>query len=348
MGSERREPASIRVLLGLIAAIFLIGLLRDFSQLFVPFAVAVLFYFLFNASVQRLIRRRMPKSLVLCGLLLFIFILLYGVGLLIYTGASSFIQDFPRYGDRLAATVQGILAKLNIPLADVRRFTAGVDWTTVLSPGRLTGLLSATLGSFTSFIGNVALILLLLMFMLGGRVPLLTRVGRHLPADRLQQLGEVIGAIDRRVQRYLLIKTLMSVATAALAAVILVVGGIDFAILAALLVFFFNFIPTFGSILGTLFPVLVGLLQHGLCLRLVLVTASLMVMQFVMGNVVEPQIAGHGLDLSPLVILLSLIFWGGLWGVAGMFLAVPLTSALKIVLEQIPSMRVVAAAMSAE
>jgi predicted PurR-regulated permease PerM len=83
-------------------------------------------------------------------------------------------------------------------------------------------------------------------------------------------------------------------------------------------------------------------------LRLVLVTVSLMVMQFVMGNVFEPQVMGKNLNLSPIVILLSLIFWGWLWGVVGMFLAVPITSALKIICENIPALKPLAAAMSGE
>jgi AI-2 transport protein TqsA len=140
----------------------------------------------------------------------------------------------------------------------------------------------------------------------------------------------------------------MSVATATLAALILLAGRVDFIIFSALLIFFLNYIPTFGSLLGTIFPVLITFLRYGFCLRLVLVTAALMVMQFVMGNVLEPQVMGRSLELSPIVILLSLIFWGWLWGVVGMFLAVPITSALKIIFESIPACKPVAAAMSGE
>ena len=93
---------------------------------------------------------------------------------------------------------------------------------------------------------------------------------------------------------------------------------------------------------------LITFLRYGFGLRLVLVTAGLMVMQFVMGNVIEPQIMGKRMDLSPIVILLSLIFWGWLWGVVGMFLAVPITSALKIIFDSIPALKPVAAAMSGE
>jgi AI-2 transport protein TqsA len=348
MASERREPITIKVLLAFIAVVFLIGLLREFANIFVPFTVALLFFFLFNPLVKQLQKRRIPMGFVLVGLLLFIFLVLYSFGLLVYAGASSFVQDFPRYGERVSGLAGAVLTRLHIPLQEARRFTAGIDWTKVFNPEQLTALISATLGSFTSFVGNVVLIVLLLMFMLGGRVPLLVRVGRELPAERVQQMETIVRAIDTRVQRYLLIKTLMSLATAILAGLILLAGGVDFAVFSALLVFFFNFIPTFGSVIGTVFPVMIGLLEYGPSLRVLLVTLTLMAMQFIMGNVVEPQIAGRGLNLSPLVILLSLIFWGGLWGVVGMFLAVPLTSALKIIMEQVPGLRVAAAVLSDE
>jgi predicted PurR-regulated permease PerM len=114
------------------------------------------------------------------------------------------------------------------------------------------------------------------------------------------------------------------------------------------LIFLLNFIPTIGSLLGTAFPVLIAFLRYGFSLRLVLVTAGLMVMGFVMGNVVEPQVMGKSMYLSPIVIVFSLILWAWLWGVVGMFLAVPITSALKIIFASIPALKPLAAAMSGE
>jgi len=126
------------------------------------------------------------------------------------------------------------------------------------------------------------------------------------------------------------------------------VGRVDFVIFTALLVFLLNYIPTFGSLLSTIFPVLITFLKYGFCLRLVLVAAGLMLMQFAMGNVLEPQVMGKSMNLSPIIILLSLVFWGWLWGLVGMFLAVPITAVIKIVFESIPGLRPVAAAMSGE
>ncbi|MCJ7525596.1 MAG: AI-2E family transporter, partial [Candidatus Aminicenantes bacterium] len=185
-------------------------------------------------------------------------------------------------------------------------------------------------------------------FMLGEKVPMINRIARTLSRERGEELQRIVTAIDTRIQHYLFIKTLLSLVTAILAALILLAGRVDFIIFAALLVFFLNYIPTFGSLLSTIFPVLITFLRYGFCLRLVLVAVSLMAMQFVMGNVLEPNIMGRSLDLSPIVILLSLIFWGWLWGVVGMFLAVPITSALRIIFGSIPTLKPLAAAMSGE
>lgn len=331
-----------------IAAVFLVYILRELRAIFIPFFIALFLYFLMNAAVRKLEQWKIPKTLVMIGVLAAIFVGLYLGGLLLFTGASSFIDNFPAYSVKITRLIKGVLAHLKLPLIDVKQYMAGIDWDNIFNPAQITSLVSGTIGTFTSFIGNLLLVLLLLMFMLGEKVPMVARIARTLSPAQADDMLCVVAAIESRIQHYLFIKTLMSVATAALAALILVVGRVDFIIFTALLVFFLNYIPTFGSLLSTVFPALITFLRYGFGLRFVLITAGLMVMQFVMGNVIEPQIMGKRMNLSPIIILLSLIFWGWLWGVVGMFLAVPITSAVKIVFDSIPALKPVAAAMSGE
>ena len=157
-----------------------------------------------------------------------------------------------------------------------------------------------------------------------------------------------VGDIEDQVQHYLLIKTFISMLTGFIGGTILIIGGIDFAIFSALLIFILNFIPNFGSIIATLFPLLIGILQYGFSLRVLLVFIGLMLTQFIIGNVVEPRITGKSLNLSPIVILISLILWGYIWGIVGMMLAVPLTSALKIFFQNIPLLKPIAELISAD
>jgi len=331
-----------------IACVFLVFILRELHSIFIPFFIALFLYFLMNAAVHKLEQWKIPKTLIMIGVLVAIFVGLYLSGLLLFTGASSFIDNFPAYSAKITRLIKGVLAHLKLPLIDVRQYMAGIDWDNVFRPAQITSLVSGTIGTFTSFIGNMLLVLLLLMFMLGEKVPMVSRIARTLSPAQADDMLCVVAAIESRIQHYLFIKTLMSMATAAMAALILVVGRVDFIIFTALLVFFLNYIPTFGSLLSTVFPSLITFLRYGFGLRFVLVTAGLMVMQFVMGNVIEPQIMGKRMNLSPIIILLSLIFWGWLWGVVGMFLAVPVTSAIKIVFDSIPGLKPVAAALSGE
>ena len=338
----------LKVFFAFIAAVFFIFILKELRQIFIPFCIAVFLYFMLHEAMHKLKKWKIPKTLILIGLLLVIFICLFLFGLLIFNGASSFIDNFPSYSERITQLVKGMLASLNLPILDVKQYIAHIDWDKTFDPRQITGLVSGTMGNFTNFIGNLLLVLLLLMFMLGEKVSMVKRIARTLSTERGEELQCIVATIETRIQHYLFIKTLMSIATASLAALILLVGRVDFIIFSALLIFFFNYIPTFGSLIGTIFPVLIAFLRYGFCLRLVLVTASLMVMQFVMGNVLEPQVMGKSMNLSPIIILLSLIFWGWLWGVVGMFLAVPVTSALKIIFENITALKPLAAAMSGE
>jgi len=338
----------IEALFGFVAAIFLVLVLKELRQIFIPFFVALFFYFMLNRLVRRLEKRRLPKPLILIGVLLLVFSSLFLLGLLIFNGASSFIDNFPLYSEKITRLVKDMLISLKLPMIDVQQYLAHIDWEKNIDPGKITAIVSGTLGNFSSLFGNLLLVVLLLMFMLAEKVSMAARITQALSKQRGEELQSMMATINARVQHYLFIKTLMSLATALLAAVILIIGGVDLVIFFSLLVFFLNFIPTFGSLVSTAFPVLIAFLKFGFCLRLIVIAAALMVMQFVMGNVIEPLVMGRSLDLSPIVILLSLIFWGWLWGVVGMFLSVPITAALKIYFESIPSLKPLAAALSSE
>lgn len=351
MGAEAspgRPAGALKTALAFISAVFAVVVLRELRAIFIPFFFALFLYILLNGAVRRLLAWRIPKPLVLAGVLAVIFVCLYLSGLLLFTGAASFIEHFPAYSAKVTAMVQGVLASIRLPIVDVRRYLDGVDWQEVLDPQRLSALVSGSIGSFAGFVGNLLLVLLLLMFMLGERTPMAERVARVLPPGRAGEFRSLAQAIGSRVRHYLLIKTLMSLLTAGLAALILLAGGVDFVIFAALLVFLLNFIPTFGSLLSTFFPALIAFIKFGFAPRFFLLTLALMAAQFILGNVLEPQVMGRRLNLSPIVILLSLIFWGWLWGVIGMFLAVPVTASLQIACASVPALRPLAALLCGE
>ena len=184
--------------------------------------------------------------------------------------------------------------------------------------------------------------------MLGGRDGLVKRVNKAFAEERAKELMSILRSIENQVQHYLVLKTVISLLTAIISGIILYFGGFDFLLFSSLLIFALNFIPNIGSVIATAFPVLTGLIKFGFSMKVLLVLAGLMLTQMIIGNILEPKIAGKSLNLSPIVILLSLIFWGYIWGITGMILAVPLTSAIKIIFSHIQILKPVAELISAD
>jgi AI-2 transport protein TqsA len=167
--------------------------------------------------------------------------------------------------------------------------------------------------------------------------------------DRGQQdqLHGVLDQIDRDIRVYIRIKTTLAVITSALAYLVMAWVGVDFAGFWAVLVFFFYYIPTIGSILAILAPALLTLVQFDHLTPFLIVLLVIGAIQIVMANAIEPAVMGRSLNLSPLVVIVSLLVWGTMWGVVGMFLCVPIMVVLLIVLAHFETTRPVAVLLSA-
>jgi AI-2 transport protein TqsA len=149
-----------------------------------------------------------------------------------------------------------------------------------------------------------------------------------------ESAGGLRGEIERRIKRYIVVKVGLSALTGTSVAIILSVLGVDLAMVFGLLAFFLNFIPNIGSILATLLPLPIVLVDPQISSTTMILAIALPgAVQLIVGNVVEPKMIGDSLELHPITILLSLIIWGMLWGVAGMVLAAPLTAVIKILCE---------------
>ncbi|MGH8463282.1 MAG: AI-2E family transporter [Pseudomonas sp.] len=167
--------------------------------------------------------------------------------------------------------------------------------------------------------------------------------------QREKRTQRIVAQIKADIQKYISIKFLASAATGLLSYILLRALGINFAEIWALLIFIFNFIPTIGSIVATLFPSLMALAQSndgfGLFFAVLL---GITAIQILIGNVLEPRIVGQSLNLSPVVILFNLALWGAIWGIPGMFLCVPLLIITTIVLAHFPKTRPIAILLSSD
>ncbi len=348
MNDNTRNLHEIKLFTGFITTVLMVMILKELKNIFIPFFVAILLYFLFNGVVKRMLQLKIPKPLVLVFLLIFIFILFYFVGVLLYASVSAFVTRFPAYSGKVLEMLKGLFEQLKIPISEVNDYLNNLDWIKSIDTGAVSRMLTGTLGNFASFVGNLMLVLIFLMFMLAGRDALTGRLNKAFESARAKQIHTMVHSIEDQVQHYLLIKTFTSLLTGLVCGIILFIGGFDFIIFSALLIFILNFIPTVGSVFATAIPVTIGILQFGFSINVVLVGGGLMFTQFIIGNVLEPRITGRSLNLSPIVILMSLIFWGYVWGIIGMMLAVPLTSAIKIFFQNIPTLKPLAELISAD
>jgi predicted PurR-regulated permease PerM len=173
---------------------------------------------------------------------------------------------------------------------------------------------------------------------------------RHLHSDpeKAEHKISLATEVSESIQRYIGMKTIVSLLTAAVSYAVLAFVGVDFAAIWALLVFFLNFIPTIGSIIGAVFPSLLTLVQFDTLMPFFIVAVGLGGTQFLIGNVIEPTYMGKSLNLSSFMILLALSFWGLVWGLAGMFLAVPMMVMTGIVCAQFRGLRWVSVLLSTD
>ena len=210
---------------------------------------------------------------------------------------------------------------------------------------RIWDLGTGVLGQLVGFFGAAVIFLILTVFMLSEAGSI---------AKRLQAISKAHGpnisrmlSATRDIQRYLAIKTVASLVTGFLAGLLCWAADLDFFILWGILAFALNFIPVIGSLVAGFPPVVLALLVAGWPNAL-LVAGGYLLINNLIGNFLEPILVGRRLGISTLVVVISVMFWGWVWGPLGMLLAVPLTMMLKIVLEGSDEFRWIAVAISSD
>lgn len=266
--------------------------------------------------------RFMPRGLAV-GLMLLAIVCAWALlGALV--GAS--VADFADNADGYQRRLQGLIDRMVELLAGM-----GVDLGAALDavdPAALIPLTGKLLGALGDVLADIFLILLISLFILAEESSLVQRLRLALAGGDGRRLMEIGG----RINRYMAIKAAVSLGTGAVVWLGLLALGVDYPLLWGTLAFLLNFVPNLGSIIAAVPAVLLALIQLG-PLSALLAAGLYAAVNIVVGNVLEPRIMGRGLDLSPLVVLLSLVFWGWLLGPVGMLLSVPLTLALRIALE---------------
>lgn len=351
MDATEKELRWIRYLLIVISLPIVALILKTLKELFIPLVIAIFFSFLFAPMVERLKKKKVPIILVILiivAVLLLFFVLLSSI---FYSAIESIVTGLPRYQEKFENLVVQVtswmeslgsrmdLAFGNFPAFDIQKLFAPSGFS-------ITKLASDTMGGFISVVWNIFLTMVFLLFIISGATSMESRLKKSLGEHRQQRNLDTMGRIQAQIQKYLVTKTIISLATAIVGAILMLIIGVDFVLVSALLLFALNFIPNIGSIIASAIPMLICLLQYGFGFRLIIFAVLITATQMLFGNILEPKLQGDRLNLSPIMVLVSLVLWGWLWGIPGMFISVPLTSAINIILKEIDHNNVVSAIIS--
>ncbi len=340
--SDTQHPygdAGMRFLVAAACLVVVVAGLRAAAELVLPFLVAVFLAVVSAPLMGWLQRWHVPRPLAaLCTILAAVGVV--GVfGLIVGGSVNEFGTAAPRYQARLQALLESglrLASRTGVPVQDWRALD-------LLPVSGVFDLLGGTLGAVASFASNTFLVLLTVAFILMEAVGFSAKL-RAAFGEGTQFLP--LRRMTWQVQRYLVIKSTISAATGLLLGAWAALLGLDFALLLGLLAFFLNFIPTLGSVIAAVPAVVLAALQFGLA-RAGVVALGYLAINVVFGNLVEPTLMGRRLGLSALVVFVSLVFWGWVWGPIGMLFSVPLTMVVKIALENTRDFRWVAVMLDA-
>ncbi len=334
------------VFLGILCLIALGAVLSMLETVLLPFVIAVFLSYIFKPVVLALRKRKVPMALALLLIVAVLAGILFGLSMLISSSVQSFLIEMPKYQARLEILFTGLFESALETARELGIDTGEWQWSDAIQISSLTAFVTSSVGSLFSFLGSAFLILLFMLFILAGSGQMAEKVDAAFSHDQSHRIAAIVGTIDEKVKQYLITKTIVSLATGILTTVVLAIIGVDFALLWGFLAFLLNFIPNIGSIVAAILPFLISLVQFETITQPLLVLALLIVVQNVMGNIIEPKLMAFSLNLSPLLILVALMFWGWLWGIWGMILAVPIMSMVKIVFENVDGLKPLAVLMS--
>lgn len=314
------------VCLVVLTAVALTGALIYTKAVLLPFTISIFIYAVVTPVIRFLTGKlRLPHTLAILLTIVIYFVL---TGILIFFVSNSleqFIRSAGAYRDRLVEFIQWVTV-----IAQDYGFQ--IDDRTVREEVRNMPVFSwarSLSGGILSFMGNATLIFIFVLFLVFG--------------DRGQKpTNRYVLQAQNSISKYIFTKTMVSVVTGVLVGILLLIFGVDLTFMFVVLTILLNFIPSIGSIFATLLPLPVVLLQFGFTAPFYFIFAGSALIQFSIGNVIEPKLMGESMDLHPVSVLMFLIFWGLVWGIPGMFLAVPITAILKIVLEQIETTKPIA------
>ncbi len=345
-------------ILGLFVIFFV---MKELRHIFIPFVIAYFLFFFYEPLNSFLEKKKIPHGIVVFINIVLTVALLYGISRGIIDSLMQFSARLPEFELKLNQLVREVSRSVGIKdyyytHFSISRVLKNFDYSLIAE-----GVFSSTLSVFTS----VFLVLFFFIFISSGHNKVVEAIRMryvekevksslkkmHSKKDKEKQdisddnkeiqtltiqreikLKRTFKDITDQVQKYIITKFLISLSLGVVMGLVLWLFDVEFFIVWSALAVVLNFIPNIGSVIAVFFPVLMALVQHDSFGYALIIAAVLIVVQNIIGNILEPKIFGNRLGLNPLVILISLLLWGYLWGIVGMFLSVPLTAVLKIII----------------
>ncbi|ADZ91166.1 AI-2E family transporter [Marinomonas mediterranea] len=322
-------------LVGFAALIIIIAGLKSASQIVVPFMLSVFIAIICAPLMSSLRRKKVPTWV---SILIVVFLILGGLGsiaLLVGSSLDDFSNALPGYKERFGTELAKLIAQLNtlglqISYDQVKGY---------VDPASLMQMFANALTSLGGVLTNLFLVVLTVVFLLFEAVELPKKL--HIALDNAHRSLARFDQFIVTVNRYLVIKTSVSALTGGAITIWLAVIGVDFPILWGVCAFLLNFVPNIGSIIAAIPAIMLAFVQLG-TLGAGLTALGFAAVNLIVGNIIEPRYMGKGLGLSTLVVFLSLLVWGWVFGPVGMLLSIPLTIIVKLALEANPRLRWIA------
>jgi len=323
--------------LAVLAAIGIAFALSITKSIMIPFVLSLFLYFILSPlRTFFVLRMKFPTWLALIATFAAVALVLTLIFFVLFSAIQEFAGGYRVYVAKavyFADSIQDWAVTKGIPIENYSL----ADSVKNLPFGQLVKGAGSTV---LSLISTTLLVFIFLVFLLSG-----ASVHQKTKEVSRSDMGK---EIDRQIRKYLSVKLLTSTVTACLVFIILSFLKIDLLFVFCFMVFVLNFIPTVGSLFATLLPLPVAFFQYDSAMPIILVIALPGIVQFIIGNIIEPKLMGHSLNLHPVTILLSLMFWSLIWGVVGALLAVPIMAILKIAIQKVEGGEYVARLMSGD
>ena len=358
--------ATVKFFIVIIGIAVISIILKELSHIFIPFVIAYILFFMFSPLNDFLRKKHSPLFAVIFLDVLIMAILLWGTSSFIIGSFMKFGEQAPDYFTKLNKIITTAAASLHIKAPFFRYFSVQRLISKIDYQGLAGGIFSSTF----SIIGNILFILFFYIFIVTGHSTTYNAIknryvykrvkpqlkemkkkfqtasavpnpdfnqwmGDQLNIDKHEKeekLANTFKAITEQIQRYIILKIALNLSAGIVVWIFMSILGVDFPIIWGLFTFIFNFIPSIGSAIALILPVTMALLQFESLTYAVLIALILIAIQTLFFNLLEPNLIGKRLNLNPLLILLSVLVWGYIWGIIGMLLAVPLTAIIKIII----------------